>query len=76
MATVTDDSLGLNIRDARKAKGLTQLALAHKIGYSGDDAGAYISRLENGQQEPQVRTLRRIADALGVAMGTLLRTRK
>lgn len=65
-------SLGLNIQTARKAANLTQLALAHAIGYTGDDAGAYISRVESGSQEPRLDTLQRIADALGVAVCSLL----
>lgn len=64
--------LGDNIKSARTAKALTQLALAHAIGYTGDDAGAYISRVESGQQAPRLDTLQRIADALGVAVCSLL----
>lgn len=65
-------SLGENIQTARKAANLTQLALAHAIGYTGSDAGAYISRVESGSQEPRLDTLQRIADALGVAVCSLL----
>ena len=64
--------LGENIKSARVSHGLTQLALAHAIGYTGDDAGAYISRVESGQQAPRLDTLQRIADALGVAVCSLL----
>lgn len=70
-----DRSLGTNIRTARTAKGLTQLALAHAIGYLGDDAGAYISRVESNGQAPRIDTLQRIADALGVAVCSLLPVR-
>lgn len=65
-----------NIKTAREAKGLTQLALAHKIGYRGDDAGAYICRLEGGTQEPRLATLRRIAHALGVEVSSLVKAKK
>lgn len=65
-------ALGDNIKSARVSHGLTQLALAHAIGYTGDDAGAYISRVESGQQAPRLDTLQRIADALGVAVCSLL----
>lgn len=65
-------SLGQNIRQARTKANLTQLALAHAIGYTGDDAGAYISRVENDGQAPRLDTLQRIADALGVAVCSLL----
>lgn len=64
--------LGENIKHARMARGITQLALAHAIGYTGDDAGAYISRVESGHQEPRIDTLQRIAEALNVSVCDLL----
>lgn len=73
--TPTISPLAQNIKDAREAKGLTQLALAHKIGYNGPDAGASICRLESGQQEPRMGTIRKIADALGVSVAHLVRVR-
>lgn len=66
------NSLGANIQTARKRKGITQLALAHAIGYTGDDAGAYISRVESNTQAPRIDTLLRIAEALGVTVCSLL----
>jgi len=68
--------VAVNIREARERRALTQLALAHKIGYRGDDAGAYICRLEAGQQEPRLKTLRKIAEALGVKLAVLLEKKK
>jgi transcriptional regulator with XRE-family HTH domain len=65
-------TLGGNIRQARTKANLTQLALAHAIGYTGDDAGAYISRVESNTQAPRIDTLLRIAEALGVTMCSLL----
>lgn len=65
-----------NIKDARERKGLTQLALAHLLGYRGEDAGAYICRLECGHIEPRLRTLQRIAAALKTTVGDLLKARK
>jgi transcriptional regulator with XRE-family HTH domain len=50
------------VRRLREAKGLSQGALAA-------DAGIYqelISRIENGAANPELDTLDRIADALGV----------
>jgi len=64
--------IGRNIKEARAKKEMTQLALAHAIGYTGDDAGAYISRVEAGSQEPRLDTLSRIAEALGVLVCSLL----
>lgn len=54
-----------------KAK-LTQLQLAHAIGYTGDSAGAYISRLESNTQSPGLETLRKLAKALKVPVGQLI----
>lgn len=68
----TKRSVGANIQKAREAAGLTQLALAHKMGRTGDDAGANISRIESGSTDPQLSTLRRIAIALGVTLESLL----
>lgn len=63
---------GTAIRTAREHRGLTQLALAHKIGYSGDDAGAKVSRIETGAQEPRLDVLTRISKALGVPLSKLI----
>lgn len=73
MSTIaqTATHLGANIRNAREAKPMTQLALAHAIGWVGPDAGAQISRFENGMKEPRFSTLERIAKALGVPLNTL-----
>ncbi len=65
-------SLGSAIKEARTKAQLTQLQLAHRIGYQGDDAGAYISRVESNNQEPRIDTLCRIAEALGVTVCGLL----
>lgn len=76
-ATLKPNSLiGENIRAARENFGLTQLALAHKIGYKGEDAGAHICRLELGLHEPRVTTLRKIATALRTTVAALLGPRK
>lgn len=70
--TKTASPLGPNIATFRHAKNLTQLALAHLIGYNGPDAGAFISRVEAGKQTPRVETIQRIAEALGVTVCDLL----
>lgn len=76
MATAVLNHIGDNIREAREAAKMTQLALAHKIGYEGEDAGAHICRLEAGMHEPRIKTLRRLAKALSVDVGVLMRSRK
>lgn len=70
--TSAQGGLGAAIKHAREAGGMTQLALAHLIGYRGDDAGAYISRVESNHQAPRIDTLSRIAEALGVPVCSLL----
>lgn len=58
--------LGQNIRSARLAMQphLTQLALAHKIGMSGPDAGSYICHVEKGKTTPRIDTLAKLAKVL------------
>lgn len=69
---VHPSGIGQAIKTARTKANLTQLALAHAIGYQGDDAGACISRWENNEQAPTLENLSRIANALGVAVCSLL----
>jgi transcriptional regulator with XRE-family HTH domain len=60
--------LARNLRRLREAKGLSQGALAA-------DAGIYqelLSRIENGAANPELDTLGKIADALGVHPRELL----
>ena len=59
--------LAKNVRRLRLAKGLSQDALAA-------DAGLFqklISGIENGRANPELDTLGKIADALGVQPGDL-----
>jgi transcriptional regulator with XRE-family HTH domain len=65
-------SLGENIRRTREAAGISQLALAHKLGRQGENAGAYICRIETDKTEPRTSTLRLIAKALDVTLQDLL----
>ena len=50
--------------DARKQSGLTQKELAERTGINQAD----ISKLENGTANPSLRTLRRLADGMGMRM--------
>jgi transcriptional regulator with XRE-family HTH domain len=65
-------SVGLNIRIARKAKGLTQQALGDALGYTRTS----ITNIERGKQDPPVSMLLKIATALEVDMATLFRATK
>ena len=50
--------------DARKASGLTQRELSERTGIAQGD----ISKLENGNANPSIRTLQRLANAMGMAV--------
>ena len=50
--------------DARKASGLTQKQLSEKTGIAQAD----ISKLENGNANPSLKTLQRLASAMGMKM--------
>jgi transcriptional regulator with XRE-family HTH domain len=54
--------VGANIRRLRKAKGLTQEQLAHEAGM----AMRYVAGVERGEENPSLRFLVRIAEALAV----------
>ncbi len=57
-----------NIRELRKAKGLTQMDMSEKIGMAKNNYG----KVENGHIELTVKRLYEIADILGVSVTTLL----
>lgn len=56
------------VREWRRVRGLSQRALAERagIGY------VIIARLELGQTDPRLSTLRKLAEALGVSVPELL----
>jgi len=62
-------SIGTRILQARTQRNLSQRELSERSGI----AGSYLSRIENRRIEPRPRTLRRIADALGVPLSELFR---
>lgn len=61
----------MKIMQIRKAKGITQAALADRSGMTQQQ----IARLENGSVDPRLGTLRRIADALDCDLPELFFTR-
>lgn len=71
-APTPTEYVGTQVCLARNRAKLTQKELAHKIGLQGEDAGAAISRLESGIQEPRLEKLIRIAEALEVTLESLL----
>jgi len=61
--------IGLVIRAKREKMGLSQEELAHQ----SDHHRNYIGYLERGERCPNVATLERIAEALGLAISDLLK---
>jgi transcriptional regulator with XRE-family HTH domain len=61
--------VGINVRRARQAAGLTQEQLAHEAKIDLTYAGG----IERGTRNPSVLVLARLADALGVEPADLLR---
>ena len=58
----------IRLREVRLRKVLTQEELAQRSGV----AEATISRIESGQQEARISTVRKLAAALGVEPGELV----
>jgi transcriptional regulator with XRE-family HTH domain len=56
--------VGRNVRRLRSAAGLSQAALAERLGVDR----AYVSGLELGQRNPTIVTLWHVAQALGVRL--------
>lgn len=50
--------------DARKSSGLTQKQLAQRTGIAQSD----ISKLENGNANPSLKTLQRLAEGMGMKL--------
>jgi transcriptional regulator with XRE-family HTH domain len=64
----TSKQMGTQIRRLRKAKGISQAALAQRAHLTR----VYITRLEAGQQDPSLSTISALAKALGVPVTALL----
>ena len=60
--------IGSHIRDARKAKGLTQEQFAERLGLST----LHYGRLERGDRPASLEQIARIADELGISTLSLL----
>jgi transcriptional regulator with XRE-family HTH domain len=59
--------VGRNIRMARKAQGLSQLALAERSELSAD----FIGKVERGTTSPSIESLKAIATAMNLSLGDL-----
>jgi transcriptional regulator with XRE-family HTH domain len=60
-------AVGRNIRMARKAQGLSQLALAERSELSAD----FIGKVERGTTSPSIESLKAIATAMNLSLGDL-----
>lgn len=60
--------IGEQLRAWRAARGLSQRALAEKAGVGS----VLVARLELGQTDPRLTTLRRLAEALNLTVGELV----
>ncbi len=63
------ERLGENLRKLRLKKDMSQGDLATALNVDR----AYISNIENGRMNPTLRTLERIAKALGISSSKLLK---
>jgi DNA-binding XRE family transcriptional regulator len=62
-------SIGTRVMQIRNQKGISQRELSQRSGL----AGSYLSRIENRHLEPRPKTLRKIAEALGVPLAEFFR---
>jgi transcriptional regulator with XRE-family HTH domain len=64
----TPRQIGMKLKRLRKARGLSQYALAKKAKISR----VYVNKLEEARSDPTVGMLQRLAKALGVPVTALL----
>ena len=69
---IQNKHFGKALKAARKSAGLTQEELAQKCGMAKQN----ISRYENSEREPNIRTAKIIADALGIPLSILISEEK
>jgi transcriptional regulator with XRE-family HTH domain len=62
-------NLGRNLRRARLDRELTQEEVAERSGVHATE----VSRIESGKRDPQVSTVQRLAEAVGLSASDLLR---
>ncbi|OGW75365.1 MAG: hypothetical protein A2Z72_06920 [Omnitrophica bacterium RBG_13_46_9] len=65
---MSGEEIGNRIKKIRKTKKITQSELAKNTGI----LRANISRLEKGKHSPNLETLEKIADALGIPVSNLV----
>ena len=65
------ERVGLNLQDARRAKGISQEELAHRASVNR----GYVVKIENAKYSASLTTLEKIAQALNIDPSELLRPR-
>ncbi|HZF03662.1 MAG TPA: helix-turn-helix transcriptional regulator [Patescibacteria group bacterium] len=65
---MSPERFAVRLRKLRETRGITQEALAKKVGVSR----AYLSRLEMGRHDPPLSRLRKLAKALKVSVAELV----
>ncbi len=68
---LSKETIAKRIKEIRKEKGISQLELANKLGFSQ----AYIAMIEKGKRDIDTELLNKIAQALGVSVSELLEER-
>lgn len=61
-------SFGENVRNLRKARGISQEQFADKVGIHR----TYIGGIERGERNPTLTTIQKIANSLGVSAKELI----
>ncbi len=61
--------LGKNLKRIRTGKGITQGDIVRKLGLGR----GFISNIENGKANPTLSTIAKIAKAIGVSVGELMK---
>ena len=64
-----DEQFGAQLRQLRHERGMSQMALAVEV----ETNASHLSEYETGKREPKVPMVRRLAAALDVEPGDLLR---
>lgn len=70
MPTVT--IFARNLRKFRKKAKMSQMTLAHAVGYKGPRANSFVCAVERGRRTPRLEMIRKLAAALDVPLVDLL----
>jgi transcriptional regulator with XRE-family HTH domain len=63
------EKLGRNLKRIRTEKGISQVDIARSLGVSR----GFVSNVENGKTNPTLATIAKIAGAVGVSTGELMK---